>query len=96
MEEFASLILLSVVVEFIWEIIGNIWKDGKLDVNLLVVLLLGLIFAISTNTNIFDLLNISMEYEIVGIIATGIIISSGSNAVHELLAKLGSREREEI
>lgn len=92
MTEFASLIILAIVVEFVWEILGNIWKDKEINLNLVGSLILGLVIAFSTDLNLFEMIDIPMRFHVVGIIVSGVVISSGSNVVHEFINKLGGRE----
>lgn len=92
MTEFVSIVILATVAEFIWEILGKIWKDGKLNVDLVAVLIIGLILAFSADISFFDKLNIPIKYHVVGVITSGIIIASGSNVAHELLKKIGGRD----
>ena len=97
MEVFLVVILVAALVEAIWEALKKVlapvvdWLDyrgvpadqlGALLVALLVCLGLG------GRADLFVMLNIPLEIAYVGSILTAVIISRGSNFVHDLIGAL--------
>lgn len=87
--EFFALIFLAVIVEGIVEWIKTIYKSGKFQVSKLIALLVGIIVCIGADVDVFRLVDVSIEWPYVGSVLTGILISRGSNYIHELTDVIG-------
>lgn len=85
-----QLIILSLLAEAIWENLKMIWENGKFSVDKLGALILSIVIAVGTKTDLFELLHLDIFVPILGSIFTGILISRGANAVHDLLKKIQS------
>lgn len=90
-----QLIILALLAEAIWENLRMIWEDGKFNVNRLGALILSIIIAVGTRTDLFELLNLNIFVPVLGSIFTGILISRGANVVHDLLKKIQSLSEDE-
>lgn len=86
--DFTQLILVSILVEAIWENCKMIWKEGKLNVNMIGSLILGIIVCLSAGLDLFQIIGIGLNIPILGCILTGIIVSRGANFVNDLFTKL--------
>lgn len=88
MNNFINVIIISIILEGLINTIKEV-KKGK-DINKVVLLsiVFGIIIAVATNINIFEILGIGVDFPYVGSIFTGILISRGSNFVHDLISKL--------
>lgn len=89
------IILLSVIVEYIVNLIKPLIPETNYPVPLIISLIvgvgLGLLVRVDILTSIgFEPVNLTVSY-----ILTGLIASGGSTAVHELISKLRS-SREDI
>ncbi|HOK41725.1 MAG TPA: hypothetical protein PLD27_11885 [bacterium] len=94
MKEFFSIIILSIIVEKCVGIIKD-FRKKKLSPSIIrfCSLVLGIILTIITKLGILRVLNIlarqdSIIVEYIDYIITGIIISRGSNVVHDLFSLL--------
>ena len=91
-ETFFTIILTSVLAEGLWQILKELIPDISEKawnyVNKIGSLASGIFIAVLTNVNIFTILNLDIKYPVIGVILTGIIISRGSNYVHDLMGKL--------
>ena len=86
-----SFIILASVVEFITDVLKKIVPDkqiGQVDLPPLISLVVGILIAVMVQADIFADLGFQVQYALAGWILTGIIISAGSKAVHELISKL--------
>jgi len=90
-----QLIILALLAEAIWENLRMIWEDGKFNVNRLGALILSIIIAVGTRTDLFELLKLNIFVPVLGSIFTGILISRGANVVHDLLKKIQSLSEDE-
>lgn len=90
-----QLIILALLAEAIWENLRMIWEDGKFNVNRLGALILSIIIAVGTRTDLFELLKLDIFVPVLGSIFTGILISRGANVVHDLLKKIQSLSEDE-
>lgn len=85
-------LLLFVVVamlgESIWETAKMVWQDGKLSVDRIGALVVGLVLAVGLQIDLFAALGCPFKYPWVGMILTGILLSRGSNFIHDLLNKI--------
>ena len=92
MNVFFTLIVVAILSEAIWEILKNLIPNLNDKVwtyiNLVGSLLVGILIAFIADVNIFALLSIELKWPIVGIVMTGVLISRGSNYIHDLVGKL--------
>ena len=86
--EFASLIIVAILVEAIWENLKMTYVEGKFNINMLGALLLGILVCILAKLNIFEYVGITISIDIIGYILTGIIVSRGANFVNDLFDRL--------
>ena len=90
-----QLIILALLAEAIRENLRMIWEDGKFNVNRLGALILSIIIAVGTRTDLFELLKLNIFVPVLGSIFTGILISRGANVVHDLLKKMTTVSEDE-
>lgn len=85
---FATLIMLAILVEVCVDIIKaaipviNGWKSQLTSV------IVGVILATATTTGLMAALSVSLSVPWIDFFLTGLIISRGSNFIHDLLGKL--------
>ena len=91
MELAIQIVMLPVLVESVVETLKLLWKGGKVNGNQILSLVVGLILAFTTNTDILAMLDIPSGVPVVGLILTGILISRGGGFIHDLLGKLERR-----
>ncbi len=84
-ESLSIIILLSIVVETTTNIIKGILSlQGPKS--RLVALFIGIIICLTTQVGILANFNINIKYKLVDYLITGIIISRGSHATHDLIS----------
>jgi formate hydrogenlyase subunit 3/multisubunit Na+/H+ antiporter MnhD subunit len=90
MVELSVVLVLSILVQFLVDRIKTVvpYKAvWKLELAPIYALVLGVVLAFVTKVDIIASLGFETISE-VGYVVTGIVVSGGSSAVHELLAKL--------
>lgn len=89
--EYAQLIIIAILIEAIWENLKMIWKDKKVNINMLGVLIISIAVCLLTKADIFPIVGINMIVPFVGSILTGIIVARGANFVNDLFNKLNKK-----
>lgn len=90
--EIASLVIVAILVEAIWENLKMIWKKGKFNINMIGALVISILVCLLARLNIFDVVGVQVSSAIAGNILTGIIVSRGANFVNDLFSKLKGGE----
>lgn len=89
--EYAQLIIVAILIEAIWENLKMIWKDKRVDINVLGVLIISILVCVLTSIDIFPIVGISLIIPYVGSVLTGIIVARGSNFVNDLFTRLNNK-----
>jgi|SRR5690554_232666 len=84
----SGLIAIAVVAESIWETIKMIGKDGQFNWDRIGAMIIGLLIAIGTGADLFQLLAIPFRIPYIGTVLTGLLISRGANFMHDLYKAL--------
>jgi hypothetical protein len=103
---FLVLILVAAIVEAIWETLKKLlapvvqWLDARGfpadQAGALIVALL-ICFGLGSRVDLFVMLGISLEVAYLGIILTAVLLSRGSNFIHDLIGTLsGLRENNNL
>jgi len=87
--ELISLTVLALIGEAVWETLKMTWDKGKFNYDRLGAVVTGLLIAFATGANFFDYIGIPIKIPVVGIILSGLLISRGTNFVHDLLGSVG-------
>ena len=83
-----SLLVLATIGEAVWETLKMAWQDKKRTVDRIGALVVGILIAFATGVDILSLVNLPSKIPALGLILTGILISRGSNFVHDILASI--------
>ena len=87
-----TIITIALLVEAIWETLKMVWQEGKINVNTIGALIVGIGVSILAKIDIFAMQGISLSIPLVGWILTGILMSRRANFIHDLFNKLGDKE----
>lgn len=88
--EVLSLIVLGLIGEAIWETLKMTWQNGKISINRIGALVIGLVLALGTGLDLMAMVGIPMSVPYVGVILTGLLISRGANFIHDILASINN------
>lgn len=89
MESLFTILIVALIAESIWETLKMIWQQGKISIDRIGALIVSLVICFGVRLDILSLLEINGKIPYLGIILTSILISRGSNFVHDLMVKLG-------
>lgn len=86
-----NVIILSMICEAIWETI-KLAIPCKLSksVDKIGVMALGVLLSISSGLDFLSLLGIPLKIPFIGFIFTGLLVSRGSNFMHDILASINN------
>lgn len=84
-----TLLVLAIIVESVWETLKMTWQDGKVSIDRIGALVVALVVAIATNFDMLALVKVDSSIPFLGVVLTGILLSRGSNFIHDLITKLG-------
>lgn len=87
-----TIITIALLVEAVWETLKMVWQEGKISVNTIGALIVGIAVSILAKIDIFAMQGISLSIPLVGWILTGVLMSRGANFIHDLFNKLGDKE----
>lgn len=91
-EALFSILVLATMVQFITEIVKGWLPDVVLKYIRppIIAAIFGVLVALVFNIDVFALAGYTANVPLVGCILTGIVLSAGSAAIHELIAKIRS------
>ena len=87
-----TIITIALLVEAIWETLKMVWQEGKININTIGALIVGIAVSILAKIDIFTMQGITLSIPLIGWILTGILMSRGANFIHDLFNKLGDKE----
>ena len=87
-ETFVTLFILSVLCEAVVEWVKGIVPALAGVGAQIAALVVGLVLAFGAGQNLFNLIGVEFAYPIVGTVLAGIVVSRGSNYIHDLIARL--------
>lgn len=90
MSTLTTVLVLSLLVEITTEIIKSSFPFIKDFRTQFVSMILGVIISFATSTGVFSALDIKISIPALDFFITGLIISRGSNIVHDLIKKINA------
>jgi hypothetical protein len=87
-EALTTILVLAIIVEFSTEIFKSLFPSTRGRFSRAVAITLGLILCVSTRSGILASFNIHPQYPLIDYFFTGVIISRGSNIIHDLVSRL--------
>lgn len=86
-----TIITIALLIEAIWETLKMVWQEGKININTIGALIVGIGVSILAKIDVFAMQGISLSIPVVGWILTGILMSRGANFIHDLFNKIGDK-----
>ncbi|VYU52824.1 hypothetical protein [Clostridium tertium] len=89
MENLFIILTVALIAESVWETLKMTWQKGKLCLDRVGALVVSLVICIDIRLDMLSLLGIKTTIPFIGIVLTAILISRGSNFLHDLLERIG-------
>ncbi len=80
-----KLLIIAASVEALWETLKMFWDGSKVDINRIGSAILGILLCILANVDFFALVGVELSIPIVGVVLSGLLVSRGSNFVHDFV-----------
>lgn len=84
MEAIGIIIISAILAEAVWETGKLTWQQGRVSVDRVGALAVGLVFAVGAGLDVCALLGLAFVHPVIGQVLTGILLSRGANFVHDL------------
>jgi hypothetical protein len=81
---FASVIILGLIGEALWETLKLVWQNGKISVDRIGTILIGVLLAVGTGLDLMDIIGIPIKIPYIGVLLTGLLLSRGANFLHDI------------
>lgn len=88
LNELFKIVVLSLIVESVWESLKMLWQRGKISIDRIGALSIGILLSIGAKIDLLELAGVSLIIPYLGMILTGLLISRGSNFTHDLIKKI--------
>ena len=87
MDKLTVVILLAILAEAIWETLKMTWQKGKISIDRVGALVISIGICVAAGVDMFSLVGVPLASNIIGMVATGVLISRGANFIHDLIDK---------
>lgn len=88
--DLTQIVLLALLTEALWQTGKLVWQNGAVNISAVGSMAVGLLLALLTGADLMQAAGFSMKLPIVGQICTGLLISRGSNFLHDLLESMAT------
>ena len=90
-EMVTQLVIIAILVEALTEVFKSVFKDGRLNKSSILSIAVGLILAFTIDLDLFVAIGLTPTIPVIGVVATGLLISRGANFVHDTMSKLSNK-----
>ncbi len=87
MNALVCVLVMSLLVESVWETLKLVWEKG-FDWQRVAIILLSIGVCIAYNLDLISMVGISSNIPVIGMILTGILSSRGANFVNDIFTKV--------
>lgn len=88
--DFSNVIILGLIGEALWETLKLVWQNGKISVDRIGTIVIGVLLAVGTGLDIMNIIGIPMRIPYVGVVLTGLLLSRGANFLHDIFNSVKS------
>lgn len=85
-----KILIVAFITEAIWETLKMVKSPKGINISRVGAMVLGILIALAAGVDIFQIAGITLGIKFLGSILTGLLISRGSNLVHDLLGSISS------
>lgn len=90
-EMVTQLVIIAILVEALTEVFKSVFKDGRLNKSSILSIVVGLILAFTIDLDLFVTIGLTPTIPVIGVVATGLLISRGANFVHDTMSKINNK-----
>lgn len=86
--EYSQIIIVSILIEAIWENCKAVWQENKFSWDRIGALVVSVFICISVQADVFSLVGLNIVWPILPNVLTGILVSRGANFIHDIFEKI--------
>lgn len=84
-----KILAVAFITEAIWETLKMLKQPKGINIDNLGTMILGIVVAFAAGVDIFEFAEIPLRIPYLGYILTGLLLSRGSNFIHDILGSIG-------
>lgn len=84
-----KILAIAFITEAIWETIKLAKQPKGINIDVIGSMVIGIIVAITAKIDIFEVTGAPLDIPILGSVLTGLLLSRGSNFIHDILGSMG-------
>lgn len=88
--DLSKLVIVALIGEALWETAKLFWQQGKFSTDRIGSVLIGVLLAVLTGLDLFQVIGIPINIPVVGEVLTGILVSRGANFMHDIIGSMNS------
>ena len=88
--DLSKIALVALITEALWETSKLIWQQGKINVDRIGAILIGILIALLTGLDLFEVLGLKILIPFLGQILTGLLLSRGANFMHDIIGSMNT------
>ncbi len=85
-----QLLVIALIGEAIWETLKMTWQEGKVKVDRIGMIVVGLLLAFGAQADLLAMVGIPLVIPYLGYVLTGLLISRGANFLHDIWSAIGA------
>lgn len=83
-----QIIVLALLTEALWQTGKLVWQEGAINISVIGAMIVGIALSLLTGADLLEAAGFTMKVPIVGQVCTGLLISRGSNFIHDILQSI--------
>ena len=83
-----QVMVLAALTEAVWQTGKMVWQDGHVQVDRIGALLVAVFGCVAARADLFATLGVPLTVPYAGAVLTGILVSRGANAIHDIFATI--------
>lgn len=86
--DFTKIIIAALIAEALWETSKLFWQKGKLNIDRVGAVIIGIVLAFLARVNLFDVVGMPISIPFIGEVLTGLLLSRGANFLHDIIGSI--------
>lgn len=83
-----KLLVVAAVLEALWETCKMFWQQGKVSVDRIGAVVLGVFLCVAAGVDFFSMVGVPLVVPYAGMVLSGLLVSRGANFLHDFLGTL--------
>lgn len=84
-----KILAVAFITEAIWETVKMVRQPKGINIDNIGAMVIGIVIALAAGIDVFEFSGVPLRIPILGNILTGLLLSRGSNFIHDILGSMG-------